>query len=677
MKDSDLKENEIVEKERNASSEYLDQILLNLLIGFAILEGPEFIYSKINKNLADINGLSIEDHLGRPIREVLPNAAEYILPRLQAVLERGKTTQSFEFSAVTPKEPNEERWFWDRFFPVYRDGEIHAVGVAVAEITGRKNAECKTKDIKNKMEHIISSNPAVIYSCRIENQQFIPKFVSPNLKEILGYAKEECLESSTWWTNHLHPEDRERILTDLSSLFEVDHHEHEYRFAHIDGTYRWIHDQLNLVRNEEGTPIEIIGSWLDITDRKQAESELTNYSIHLEDLVEERTAERMQLEKQLEIRQRADSLGDLALGIGHDFNNLLNGIKGFITLTSLSKDNLTQKQLEYLNKAELQCDTAASLIEQFQQLTREETLDSTSVDADLVSDQVFSLTKRLSERKIEQVICFELDQYYLHANQSQLHQVVMNLVVNSIQALESIEGEKFIRIKAEDYNAEVNNPHSLMVGEYVRMSIEDNGIGIPEELKSRVFDPYVTSKKRVDHRGQGLGLSIAYKIVTDSNGNIDLESEVGKGTKFHIYLPKAEKIIGETITIEEQVSHKTSGTILIVDDEESTREITSSYFTDKGYTVKTAVNGQQGLEVYTKEEIDVVLLDHEMPVMNGATALDKLLEVNPDANIVYMSGYDLERLPENVQTKTKEFLKKPFSLASLDQLLYKVSSQKT
>lgn len=148
----DITEHLEIENKLKTSIDYLDEIILNLPVGIAILEGDDFIYSKINQSLAEINGLSIKDHLGRPLKEVIPQAAEFIIPRLKMVLETGEATTPFEFSAKLPKNPNNTRWFWDRYFPVYTDGKITAVGVIVVDITERKIAE---QTLKEKNEELL------------------------------------------------------------------------------------------------------------------------------------------------------------------------------------------------------------------------------------------------------------------------------------------------------------------------------------------------------------------------------------------------------------------------------------------------------------------------------------------------------------------------------------------
>ena len=387
--------------------------------------------------------------------------------------------------------------------------------------------------------------------------------------------------------------------------------------------------------------------------------------------------EQQKLEEQLQIRQRMDSLGTLAGGIAHDFNNILIAIMGNIDLLRMNTDNLAPNQLKYIETALQSTQRAATLIKEIQSLSKTTVPEKTSVDIYEVAEDVFDILRVTTDRLIEKVIAFKPYQFYVNANADQLHQVFLNLGTNSVSAIEEkgIKQGDFIRISAEDYTVIKNDITGLPEGEYVHISFEDSGLGMSDEVKRNAFHPLYTTR-RGSHKGQGLGLAMVYNIITRYHeGHIDIETAEGNGAIFHIYLLKAlrkEQTVSEEST--ETIGEKE--TVLIIEDEEAVRELMVEALQLYGYTVLSAVDGQEGLDVYTKlcDIIDIVVLDITMPKMSGNVVLEKIFEIQPDARVIISTGHNEEKFKD--LTKAKGYLQKPYCLITLAETIRAVLNEK-
>jgi len=373
------------------------------------------------------------------------------------------------------------------------------------------------------------------------------------------------------------------------------------------------------------------------------------------------------LEEQLQIRERMDSLGTLAGGIAHDFNNLLAGIMGNIDILRMECENFTNDQKEYLDEAFRSSKRAAKLIREIQSLSRGAISEITSVDLYDVAHDVFTILKRTTDKLIDKRIDIQPGTFIVTGRSEQLHQVLLNLGTNSVHAIVK-KGTKhgdYVRITAKDYELRVKDRTGLPDGDYIHIFFEDTGGGMSDKVKRKAFDPLFTTKDLSSQKGQGLGLAMVYNIITRyHNGYIDIETTEGKGTVFHIYLPKATTDVSSKKTENPRIEGGKE-TILVVDDEASIRNLTEISLKKYGYSILTAANGQEGLDVYIahNDSVDLIILDLTMPVMSGKTFIDRLMKINPDIKIIISSGHgeqEMHKYPE-----AKGYLEKPFSIKEL------------
>ncbi|MCE5249322.1 cache domain-containing protein [bacterium] len=409
-----------------------------------------------------------------------------------------------------------------------------------------------------------------------------------------------------------------------------------------DGRTVIVHSLAELVRDENGAPIKVTGFIQDITERKL-------------------------LEEQLQRRQRIDSLGTLAGGIAHDFNNLLAGIMGYIDLLKLDTASLTESQKNYIDESLKSCSRAASLIREIQTLSKSPVSQKTSVDICEVAQEVFNILSRTTDRLIEKKNEISQGQYYIHGNADALHQVLLNLGTNAVQAIEErgVRQGDYIKISADRYRSKKRDKTGLPEGEYIHIMFEDNGAGMTDDVKRRAFDPLFTTKNKSSQRGQGLGLAMVYNIVTSNhNGCVEIESSRGKGTIVHLYLPKAHH---EETSKTETTARIMGGneTILVVEDEQSVRELAQKALKLYGYTVISACDGIEGLEMFKKylDSIDLIILDLTMPRMSGKELLEEMVSINGNKKIIISSGQSDETI--HTYTQAMGFVSKPYTIKEL------------
>ncbi|MCD6308998.1 MAG: response regulator, partial [Candidatus Latescibacteria bacterium] len=348
----------------------------------------------------------------------------------------------------------------------------------------------------------------------------------------------------------------------------------------------------------------------------------------------------------------------------HDFNNILASIMGYIDLIRMNTHNIDTVQAKYLEEASKSCNRAAGLVQEFLSLTLESGSDKSVVDIFEIADEVFTILKRTTDKIIEKKNDIDPGKYLVYMKADQLHQALLNLGTNSASAIElKNSGQReFIRISARERFMRCNELAGMPEGKYIHIIFEDSGAGMTDEVKRRAFEPLFTTKSRGSQKGQGLGLAMVYQIITrNHHGYIDIETVLGQGTTFHIYIPKAPSI---QKNIPGAPADTVGGheTLLFVEDEESIRNFTAEALKGYGYRIITASEGREGLEIYSEkgECIDLVILDLTMPVMSGEELMKKLLEINPLVKVIVTSGHG-EGVIRNIKA-AKGYIAKPFHI---------------
>jgi two-component system, cell cycle sensor histidine kinase and response regulator CckA len=379
------------------------------------------------------------------------------------------------------------------------------------------------------------------------------------------------------------------------------------------------------------------------------------------------------IDEQAAQSQKLQAVGELAGGIAHDFNNLLTAIIGFSDLL-LRRFRASDPAFKDLMNIKNNATRAAELVKQILAYSRRQTLRPAIVKLTDVIEEFQATMGRTLGEKVKARVQHGRDLWFVKADEGQVFQVIMNLAVNARDAMPD-GGEITVRTtNVTERESIALKDRGLDRGEYVMCEVRDNGTGIKPEHLEKIFDPFFSTKEV--GKGTGLGLSTVYGIVKQTGGTVLVDSEVGVGTSFRIYLPRYEETEEDLKALrskEEEAPEKIvdltgRGTVLLVEDEEAVRSFASRALATRGYTVLEAASGVEALEIMDREhgQIDLVVSDVVMPEMDGPTLLRHLRERNPDIRIVFMSGYAEEAFRKNLSVDEDFiFLPKPFTLKKL------------
>jgi len=477
--------------------------------------------------------------------------------------------------------------------------------------------------------------------------------VNPALIAMLGYGTvEDVLSLDARREVFLNPQELERLADDCR------------RNGSLSGVeMQW--------RRKDGRIIVVRLSGCAATSDSNDEPE------EVLELIAEDITDRRQLEEQLRQAQKMDAVGRLAGGVAHDFNNLLMVINGYteVLLEQLEQGGAMHHKVQSIQQA---ADRAATLTRQLLAFSRKQLLELKVVDVNTVIGDMERLLRPLIGENIELVTRLSQDAGHTRADAGQLEQVIMNLVVNAKDAMP--DGGK-ITVQSCDVTVRQNFREHRFVqpGRYAVISVADTGHGIDKETQSRIFEPFFTTKEK--GKGTGLGLSTVYGIVKQSNGYVFVESEPGAGTTFYVYLPRVEDSAEELAPAKApQAEAGGCETVLLVEDEESVRELVKVTLVSRGYNVLEAENGEFGLEVAEKfkDRIDILITDVVMPGIGGRELAKKLLAARPGISVLYLSGYTEDAVvTQGAIGPDTGFLQKPFTLQNLAKKVREVLRAKS
>ena len=499
---------------------------------------------------------------------------------------------------------------------------------------------------KDFIEALLESLPGYLYVYDSQS-----KLIRWNKKHevMTGYSAEELshMTLSDWFD----AEDSIMVAAAVENIFKTGYGEVEAQLKIKGGKKIWI--------RSNGVPLTIDGETyftgvgIDITEQKR------NHDEH-EKLME-----------QLHLTQRMDAIGQLAGGVAHDFNNMLTGIMGAAEL--LSDDTITpQQKKSYIDIIMAATGRAADLTGKLLAFSRKGNKLSTALDVTKIITDTIAILKRTLDKQIR--IVYENEALYttVVGDDAMLQNVFMNLGINASHAMSNGGVLSFI-IKNSflDLAYCKTCPYEIEPGEFIDVEIRDTGCGIPVEIQNHIFEPFFTTKEQ--GKGTGLGLSVAFGTIQDHHGIIHVNSEVGKGTSFHIYLPLSKDAKVELVKEEPVV--KGSGTILLIDDEELILITAKRILESMGYKVLTAGNGSEGLHIFNelKDEINLVILDMIMPVMSGRETFTRIRTIDSKAKVILASGFSREEnLVEMKKNGLNGFIRKPFRQAELSKIISEI-----
>ncbi|MBI4978464.1 MAG: PAS domain S-box protein [Spirochaetes bacterium] len=613
-------------------------------VGVAQISSTTGRFIRINKKYCDILGYTPEEATSLDFQTVThPDDLQPDLENMQ--LLRSGSIRGFTMDKRYIRRDGAAVWvtlsvsaMWD----IGAEPDYHIA--VVTDITARKAAEDALRESTARLNFVMEASNIGAWELDLDDHSM---HRSPEHDRIFGYDELQPRWTYEIFLEHVLPEDRtmvdgkfrQAVLTHTDWKFEC-------RIRRVNGEIRWIWKAGRHQMHESEIIPRMAGILLDITERKQAEDS------------------RLKYEQQLQQNQRLEALGILAGGIAHDFNNLMSGIFGYIDLAMIENDR--NRATELLSKAMKTMDRARGLTQQLLTFSK----------GGAPIQKVTSLIPFIQETAQfavsgSNVLCrcdIPDDLWQCDIDKNQVAQVIDNIVINAQQAM---PGGGTIEIQARNI-PHGRTEHSLLTdGNYVRISVKDNGIGIPKEILPRIFDPFYTTKST----GHGLGLATCYSIIKRHSGAIDIESEPGKGSTFHIYLPAVTDTVS-TAPQERTTAAKGSGTILIMDDEDVVLDTLGNMLEALGYTVICTGNGMEALERFLSERAAgrscaAIILDLTVPgAMGGKDAAAEIRKTDPDIPVFVASGYADDPIIKNpTRYGFTASIGKPFQRTELAEML--------
>ncbi len=518
------------------------------------------------------------------------------------------------------------------------------------DVTVRVQAQREVAESERRHRVVADAAHDLISECDAEGRLI---YASPSIETILGFKPEE-LEGTTPFSL-THPDDIDGLVEVFLKALKDQKpvRTGPYRTQHRDGSWRWLTSTGVAYPSNDGQ-VRYLSVTRDITEERRIEEE------------------RRRLEDHLQWTQKLESLGVLAGGIAHDFNNLLTPILGdaSLALMDLPESSPAHVRLQRIQKA---AHRAATLTGQMLAYAGKGPLVVEPVNLSLLVKDTFALLETAVASRA--VLSLDIDPALpsIEGDAGQLTQVILNLTTNSAEALSGGRGAIRVRTTVRHLEADVALlGETLVAGPYVVLEVSDNGSGMDEATRSRIFDPFYTTK----FTGRGLGLASVLGIVRGHGGGIEVESQPGEGTTTRVLFPTSQRARQpERSDSTDAADWRASGTILVVDDDQGVRELTADTLRRAGFDVLLAADGQQGVEIFREraDEIRAVLLDRTMPVVGGEEAFAQMRSIRKDARIILVSGYSRERAEEHLSgSGLAAFLQKPFLPTTLLDLLRSV-----
>jgi PAS domain S-box-containing protein len=597
----------------------------------------KFIVSKELDVLYGVNTGNLQGGFSAWLNFVHPDDREAVEQEMEDVLLSGNLLN--EYRIITPA--GETRWI-SAIAKVFYDSEgkpERIVGVN-KNITERKQTELRLLESEKRFRAIFDNAAIGIGLVDLEGQIFLSNHA---LQQMLGYTEKELQSMS--YTELTHREDIEKDLILVEELFKgrTNYYQIEKRYTKKNGDVIWGHLTASAVSNAGGETLFAIGMIEDVTVRKQ-------------------------LESQLRQAQKLESVGRLAGGIAHDFNNMLTAINGYsdLTLRKLEPENSLRGNIEEIKKAG---ERSAQLTHQLLAFSRQQILQPKVLDLNETIHDTSKMLQRLIGEDIELQLVLNPKIRQIYADPGQLTQVIMNLIVNARDAMP--DGGKIVVQTDDIYLDEefVKGHYPMEIGNYVMLSVSDNGTGMDEKTQRQIFEPFFTTKAQGE--GTGLGLSTVYGIVKQSGGYIWVESELKRGTTLLIYFPSViEETKPEETMGADYIFQSGSEAILIVEDEPMVRSLTRQILEECGYQVLEAGSGHEALKICEQSNcrIDLLMTDVVMPGMSGRELAEKLMILLPHIKVLFTSGYTTDAVIKHGISEAKQnFIQKPFTFEILSK----------
>jgi len=664
----------LAERGRIREAERLRQLFDNAPGFMAVLSGPDHVFDLANSAYMRLVGH--RDIIGKPVREALPEVAgQGFIKLLDEVFETGRpfTGVSVDVMLRNLDSGAVEKRLVDFVYQPIRgdDGRVSGIFCEGYDVTDRHTAELKLRESEERFRLIADSAPVPMWVTKLDRKR---AFVNRAYANFLGVSYEEAIDYD--WRTRIHPDDVDRIVGEsLAGEATLKPFTLEGRYLRGDGEWRWLRSESQPRWGPDGEHEGFIGVAFDITEAKLAESALREMNETLERRVAERThdlsdalerlrgevAERERAEEALRQAQKMEAVGQLTGGIAHDFNNLLTPILGGLELIATRVDDARLKRVA---EAALESSRrGAKLTGQLLAFSRIQRLAMKPVQVNTVIANMRQILKHTIGAEIEIRTSFDDRAGSAVCDENQLENAILNLAIN---ARDAMPGGGILAISTACVEEEASA--DLQPGPYVRVTVEDDGEGMPPEVLARAVEPFYSTKPL--GKGTGLGLAQVYGIAQQSGGTMRIESEPGTGTKVHILLPRgpAADPDGGPVDVEEvepPAAVASPSRILVVDDDSDVRGFLEDALDELGHLVTGCDCGEAALAEVARECPDLLLLDFAMPGMNGAEVAREVRKSCPELPIVFVTGYAESEQLESALGPEVRVLRKPFSIDDL------------
>ncbi len=500
---------------------------------------------------------------------------------------------------------------------------------------------------------VISLGPAVTYV--FEESSSKPIFVSPNTERVLGYKPEQIIGDPEFWMSHIHPDDKENVFDNLEGLYKTGHHKHEYRFLHNDGNYRWMHDEVTLIRDDTGKPVELIGYWQDINDRK--------------------TAEDLLIKAKEDAEQANEAKSQFLSRMTHELRTPLNAVLGFAQLLEFDEDNplsqLQKDSVEHIMKGGWHLlDLVNDLLDLNSIESGKVELQPESVDLLAHIQECIDVIQPLAQKRNITIssLVNECNCQYITADPVRLKQILLNLLSNAV--------------KYNKCGGSISLSCEKNAGGNVRVNVVDTGSGIPNKELPSLFEPFSgLYLKTYAIQGSGVGLTIAKHLVELMGGRIGVSSEPGKGSTFWFELQESaapERANPDTITNRQAPAMlgEDDYQILYIEDSPSHIRLVEGIVKKmQGIRLSSANTPQLGLELAQGHLPDLIVLDISLPGMDGFQVLEALV-TNPAVSEIPVMAVSANAMSKDIEKGLRagfrRYLTKPINVMEFQKAIYEL-----
>jgi PAS domain S-box-containing protein len=607
----------------------------------------EFTY--VSPSSERVFGWSPSDWKSLRLKDVLtPDSFERAMKTLRQERERlllpdadGSLVTTVEMEMY--RKDGSTRWFEVSARTLCDGGgkPISFIGVT-RDIDARKKAEKALRESEEKYRQIIETCPIGIAICDLEG-----RFLDANRSylEMIGYGLDELRKKR------------------YEEITPSEHHEMERNVPRMLNRSRtFTYDKEHLRQDGTRFPVSVT-AWYAL-DAQGGKNRLGAFVMDISEQVRAEEA-RKELEGQLRQAQKMEAIGTLAGGIAHDFNNILFTIVGFTDLSLHdTRDGETRWNLTQVLNA---CDRAKNLVNQILAFSRQEAPERRPVDIVPIAKDAMKFLRSTIPSTVELKQRITGDSLTVLSDPTTIHQVLINLGTNAAHAMRTTGGVMEVCLESVEIPRDrgSNVPADLKPGPYIRMTVRDTGVGIDPAIRNRIFDPFFTTKPQGE--GTGLGLSVVYGIVKSHGGSIAVESEVGRGSTFHVYLPRTPVQEREDDR-NQALASGGSEHVLFVDDEVVLVDMGERMLSALGYRVTAVANGPEALKTFREnpEDFDLVITDMTMPGMTGAELSREILKIKPGFPIILCTGFsEIISEGEAKAMGIRRFLMKPVFLDTL------------